>query len=541
MSASIWAPSLLTAAVLNMTVVTATEWGAAGNGITDDTIAINNAMASSYDTIFLDGDHLISSNIIFPVGGKKKLTALSPETGRLILNANTFTGSIATSTGRGVYINGATGGGVFGISITMSTYTDNLDVIGIDLEGCTDVQVKFCDIFGFSKAEGLVVINTCVRCTVDYNKLHDCTTNSATNGQITGVNVDDNKISDIGSKACSISYNRIYNLNVGAAFQTAFNYQTDAINIQRGSTGFRVVENIIDNVGEGIDIFCNDALISGNQISNCFLTGIKVIHGASRNEICGNKIRRCDYYGIQVAGSNIAGVGNIEGNHIHGNSITEMDPNNRRATTSAACIETDNPGYLFNPVNNLIQNNYLDPLPNGYFAIYRGSSGTGNAYVNNRIAASGITARIGTGGLETGRVLDAFPTEVRAYFNAVQSIPSAVTTKLVPQVEAYDTRNEFSAGTLTVELDGKYEVKAQVRFAGLIAGVTQVQLTVRRAGTVVANMSVVCNGTDECFNISTEVEATRTQTIEVYIYQDSGASRNITGAEEFSQINIRGV
>lgn len=541
MSASIWAPSLLTAAMLNMTVVTATEWGAAGNGTTDDTTAINNALASSYDTIFLDGDHFISSNIIFPVGGKKKLTALSPETGRLILNANTFTGSIATSTGRGVYLNGATGGGVFGISITMSTYTDNLEVIGIDLEGCTDVEILRNDIFGFSKAEGLVTLNSCVRCTVDQNKLHDCTTNSATNGQITGVNVDDNKIGGVGSTSCSVSYNRIYNLNVGAAFQAAYNYQTDGINVQRGAEGFRIVENIINNVGEGIDIFCNNALVSGNQISNCFLTGIKVIHGASKNEICGNKIRRCDYFGIQVAGSNVADVGNIEGNHIHGNSITEMDPNGRLATTSSACIQTDNQGYTYQPVNNLFENNALDPLPNGYFAIYRGSSGTGNVYLNNRIAASGITGRIGTFGAETGRVLDAFPSEVRAYCNAAFAIPNNAATKIVPQVEAYDARGEYASGTFTVQLDGKYAVSASMRMAGLTAGVTNLQLTVRKGGAVMANSPRVANGSDDAVNIYTEFEATRGQTIEVYFFQDSGASRNITGVEEYSYITIRGI
>lgn len=539
MGASIWAPSVLMAAVLNMTVVTDSQWGAVGDGVNDDTAAINAALASDFDTIFLNGDHLITSQIVLPAGGKKKLTALSPESGKLICRATSFTGAANTSTGRAVYLAGTTGGGVIGIGITMDTYTDNLAVIGVNLEGCTDTYVQHCDIYGFSKAEGLVNMNTCVRCNIDNNDIHDCYTDSATTGQITGINADDDKIAGVGSSACSVTNNRIYNLNVGPIFQGLYNYQTDAINLQSGGTGWKVEGNICYNIGEAIDIYCSDSLINGNIITNCFLTGIKVIHGASKNEICNNKIRRCDYYGIQVAGSNVSGVGDIEGNHIHGNSITEMDPNNRRATTGSACIQTDNAGYTFQPVNNTFENNVLDPTPNAYFAIYRGSSGTGNVYLNNRILATGLTARVGTAGSETGRVLDALPTDIVAYNNGAQAVPTGAATVLVFNTEVRDARGEFASNTYTAQIPGSVDVEAATRLAGLIAGTTQVRMIIYKNGAAYRETDVVCNSADQTFTVSGPVEVVAGDTVDVRCFQNSGADRNTTAGLQYNFISIR--
>lgn len=55
--------------------------------------------------------------------------------------------------------------------------------------------------------------------------------------------------------------------------------------------------NILENAAQGIDLHCDETLVSGNVIDQCMI-GIKATHGCRNLIISGNLIRRADLWGI---------------------------------------------------------------------------------------------------------------------------------------------------------------------------------------------------------------------------------------------------
>jgi hypothetical protein len=246
---------------------------------------------------------------------------------------------------------------------------DGTYVTAIALRGATQASLEKLDISGFSLG-GVVALDSVDGVRVEGTNIHDCWANRYfvapdKNGftpfpQLTGILVDDNKLSSSGqprlSKNVSIVNNTIRRLRFGrelfqrpricfrgtgvalpdCATQTLeslasycqsrdcsiVHYQTDGINVVSPGRDHVIASNTIDTVGEGVDLVYNDGTrLTDNHVSNAFGFGLKLVHG-TRNVVAErNVVTDAGLAGIVVAGTSDRALGDTAGNVIRFNRI----------------------------------------------------------------------------------------------------------------------------------------------------------------------------------------------------------------------------
>ncbi|WP_293966298.1 hypothetical protein [Sphingomonas sp.] len=171
----------------------------------------------------------------------------------------------------------------------------DLELADVDISGLP-VGVAFClaSIRGSSRIE---------RC-----RAHDCRSDrdwGAQHPQITGLEIDNDRIDDVATTGLVVDGFRAEDLTVGPAFLAAHGYETDGVNIcAPEATGNLFRDILVRNVGEGIDTFGCDSRFEKVVAQNCHIYGIKCVHGASRNVFDRPIIRNAGLAGITVSGSN---------------------------------------------------------------------------------------------------------------------------------------------------------------------------------------------------------------------------------------------
>lgn len=123
---------------------------------------------------------------------------------------------------------------------------------------------------------------------------------------------------------------------------------------------------------------------------------------------------------------------------------------------------------------------------------------------------------------------------VSAVKNATQTVTSGSFQKVTFQTEVYDLCGKFTGSTWTPEAIGTYQIDACIRFT---AGVDQTRLIlgVYVRGSLVKSVATNCSGTGEqSISISAQIDTQLiTDTIEIYVRQDSGSDKTISsGATE---------
>lgn len=248
-------------------------------------------------------------------------------------------------------------------NITLSNFhlkkehVDGSYVNGIWVFGAKDVELTKLELSGFSLGY-IIALDSVENVQIKYSIIRDSWANSAprdANGkyfakypQLTGIQTDDNKITipatneHVLSKNVSIVNNTITRLRFGnqlfnmprsnfigdAALPLGF--ETDGITlgnsdspVEGGDDNIIVAMNEISEVGEGIDTFSTNYLISNNVISDTFLFGVKLIHGARDALIEKNLIRRAGLAGVVLGGSPQA-TAHVSGNLIRQNLIESI-------------------------------------------------------------------------------------------------------------------------------------------------------------------------------------------------------------------------
>jgi|GEM_PF-5216330 len=212
---------------------------------------------------------------------------------------------------------------VQGVRITYSEGIDERYVKAIAFRDCTNIVLDHNEAWNFTKAWGIFYIGGSTGGSVSFNTIRDSTTNSATFGQITGIEFDND---DKPSSDIRVEGNDIHDLTVGPQFLEAFGYQTDGINTVRQGTAHLVITgNRITHVGEAIDHFGNSSVITENRLSRCYDFCIKLIHGAQFNFVRGNEVSDAGLGGIVLAVSDKSPQDTM-GNVITGNVISGIDP-----------------------------------------------------------------------------------------------------------------------------------------------------------------------------------------------------------------------
>lgn len=325
--------------------------------------------------------------------------------------------------------------------ITTRAWVDDVYLKPILFEYVSEADISNNEIWNFSRGRGLITGNNWDGGSVRHNYLHDTYSNSTSgtgqNLQVTGIEFDNDSdsLTDLNgmrysSRDVLIHGNEIRNITVGEAARQALGYQADGIMLggvaitaaakSKPSRGFTVSNNMIDNVGEGIDCMGHDNVIIGNRINRAFAYGIKLVHGASHNNVTGNVITNVGTAGAIVQPSNSAITGDYvphaDGNVIVGNIIrginadvdwtgadgvvnfdesAEANPPGGASGAAGVRIEVVN-GYPSQATNTLISNNLID-----------GESGT---------AVNGVFIEGNAGGSSTQRVIDNTITGVTNYY-----------------------------------------------------------------------------------------------------------------------------
>lgn len=299
-------------------------------------------------------------------------------------NSSAIAGDRYGTNAVGFYASGIARPILKGFRIKYGTQTDDRYVKAIAFRSCTDILIEEVEAWNFTKALGVIYVGACTGGSVSRNYVHDCTTNSSTTGQITGIEFDND---DTLSSGMDVDGNRIENLTVGSTFLGLYGYQTDGINVTKSTTKqLRIRGNHIKNVGEGIDHFGVDCEITDNHVEDCYYYGIKHVNGGSSTLTTTNTIRRCGLAGIVLAGSATVAQDTAD-NYIFGNDIYDIDPNGTFSGNTTACILfAANGGTTYLPRRNHICDNKLDCGTYGKYGVYGGASdGTLNFVLRNRV------------------------------------------------------------------------------------------------------------------------------------------------------------
>ncbi|HEU4986855.1 MAG TPA: right-handed parallel beta-helix repeat-containing protein [Rhizobiaceae bacterium] len=540
-------------AALGFLIEAAAGHGAIGDGASDDTTHLQAALDTGRRVWLTPGKtYKVTSRLTIPSGGG----LISDGTAKIYAPAASFNNTDLNDnygdTAVVIDLSGETSGAF--------TANENVCCIGVeiysDVQGgrllnaivarnVIDLDIRDNHIRDFPVGCGIKVASVRGNSRIEGNRIHDFTDDTdwgvGVNPQITGIEVDDDRVNSIYSVALSIKGNRIAGLTVGSTFLAAHGYQTDGINISAPSGSFfHVIEgNRIANIGEGIDCWGWYCSIKGNTIQTPYYAGIKLVHTASYNAVQGNTILNAGAWGITISGS-ASVAGDLDGNVFTGNVIAGIDPNNLFAgVMGTGCINTDD-GALSKPTNNLFADNYLDPGTYGQYTIRRASTGTGNTYRNNKERRSGALGWDGGG--ETSSLVPADRTVVMAYMASDATIVGASGAAKIPLDTAlHDARGEFDAVNNRIVLNhkGKYRVTAKYRVGTITSGSAPL-IQVRRNGTTMLDSSDTRSAAGEFhLEVSGMVEITAAaQYLEVWQNLGDATTRTITGGSRMTFLMV---
>lgn len=538
-------------------------FGPAGDGVTDDTAELQLALNTGKLVRLSPGkSYLISSTLIVPIGGGGFIAELDATI--ILANASFTNAAKATRhgvTACGILIAGLTaspytvgsGGTVRGVKIRMQTPVNGRVIVPIAARNAKDVQIVGNDLTGFGGGTLVALDSVVGNSRVQDNYLHDCTENgnafSDGTVQLTGVEVDQFRVNSVPSQGIAIHDNTIVGLTFGAAAFTAYGYQTDGININgSGSYRHNIHNNIIRNVGEGIDCFGQECVIANNVITETYLFGVKLIHGAVNNVISGNQIRTFGIAGVMLSSSVNGGASN---NLVSGNTVLDATPTAAQiASEDVACIKTYDPssGVNLQPANNSILNNHCDiGSSGGEYGIYRGSYGSGNVFKGNHLVRAGTVGWYGDRGTETGGVYgfkDANPTAVSLYMSGAQTVVAgAGQTKVTFDATSFDARAESvsASNRVLIQSAGVYRVGIRLR-SGTAAALSTYNVRIRKNNVETVKFEWRSTSSSSlAFVGSTALKLVAGDYLEVFIDNASGTDLVMTTGADFSEFTVEQV
>ena len=365
--------------------------GAAGDGTTDDTAALQSVLSAGKTVVLGHAkSYLITSRLLITVPGTG---IVGDATSRLVMstavghfdNVNSGPDRYGDH-GVGIYADSVDRPIVKGFQIAPDTYVDSRRVRAVALKSCTNITVDGIEAWDFSLCGGVITINGCALGTVSHNHIHDCHSDNVSGGQLTGISFDND--TTIDSTGLRVIGNRVVDLIVGTNFIAGTGYDVTGIHFQgREGALFVVRDNYVENVGQGVDIYCQESIFTGNTVIDAYTFGFALKHGASRNIVAKNLVNGAGLRGVLLSGGNTAGDADTAANQIEGNTIRRVGFNGAYSGSSTSGIGWA-AGSAGSPADNRIFNNTLDGGGTGKYGIYSDAgAGTGNEVGNNFISS----------------------------------------------------------------------------------------------------------------------------------------------------------
>lgn len=293
-------------------MIHAADFGAIGDGTSLDTTALNNALALGKPVLLTAGaTYKIGSRLNFSSGSG--LVCLG---GRATILMGTGAGQfdMATYVGDfsnvGILASAVSDIWIENVTLQMEANASIRTCFGVALRTVTDSVVRNLELTGFKEMdEGALSLDSCTNIVIDNAYIHTIAANSTSLGsmQLTGIAIDENRVSGVNSTGVRILSPRIKDIALGAAATAAYGDQTDGINIQsQGGGGGVILYPDINGVGEGIDIFAQHWTVIGGLIRNVLGYGVKFVHGARYNRVVATTINSTGRAAVVWAGSNSA-------------------------------------------------------------------------------------------------------------------------------------------------------------------------------------------------------------------------------------------
>lgn len=313
-----------------------TDFGAAGDGTTDDTAALQAALDSGALVYLPPGTYKVTGDLTLLSGsgfvgtpetivrfdGDYKFDALDKSD--IWLQGFTIKRNIAANTALQPLIK---------LYYTHDVVLDSLTLLDskttgntIAIRGSYDSNLEVTDSYNYQ------ITNNTIK---DYHRISPGGLGSGSNQGVKGTG-----IGVLVTRDFVVSGNRVIEtqryFTPGSTLQ---NFQGAGIAIISSVDG-TVTDNVVDYAGQGIDIgggnnnpargtsgFRGTArvAVTGNTIKDIYAVGIKLVNGASHNSVSANAIHRSGLVGIWLApgATAVADQSVIKGNVIYANTVTD--------------------------------------------------------------------------------------------------------------------------------------------------------------------------------------------------------------------------
>ena len=365
------------------------KFGAAGDGVTDDTEAVIRAMGECETPVFFpEGKYLITKTLDIPYSNSGIFGEKDKDGKSLV--------TICVDEDIDVLKAEKRGNIVLDSFFIKKKWINNSPKEGILIRTCTDVYINNVEISGFSARRG-IAIEYSESFNITNNFVHDFSASAADTIKGGGL-VDSYAIAVANSKKGNIQGNRINNIEIKEPLLSKRFYQSDGININ-GCEGILIEKNNISNVGEGIDVIgSKNITVNENYFENTFHCGIKLIHGTRDCTFTGNTIKNATMSGFDISAGSISSMegGKTVNNTIKNNTIINVgaiNPWQDRTWYCAGILLSGNPekdGEKYNEcTQNIIENNTItddQPIPTTRFGIFEREVAKGNIIKDNNIS-----------------------------------------------------------------------------------------------------------------------------------------------------------
>ena len=362
------------------------KYGAAGDGKTDDSDAIIDALKKVQGPVYFPkGDYVL----------KKPITIISNNSGifgEKDAEGKPLANLLVTCEETTVTAKGKNNLVINGINFN-KTFVDNSVAYAVNISNGKQISIKNCEISGYS-ARGGIHIGYSDTFEISNNYIHDFSA-SAIGILSDGEQVDSLAIAFRNSKNGKILNNTIKNILIKDPLMSANNYQSDGITTFQ-SDNIHIEGNYVYNAGEGIDVsMSTNVMVYKNTFEHCNHFGMKMVHGTKNSVFDSNTVIGAAMNGVSIEpGHATSGV--TRDNKIINNTIKNTGSHNPwgdKEFNRAGIVLGGNPifvdGILKNGVtNNLIENNTIldeNDVFSTKYGVFEREVAFGNIIRNNNI------------------------------------------------------------------------------------------------------------------------------------------------------------